>query len=79
MGLTLDILEGQLRPGKITTASDHVAPVHRSFAAVDALDLDCQFVAREHLRALCRCRYFAAPRRGREGTETFCASHHAAS
>jgi hypothetical protein len=30
MGLTLDILEGQLRPGKITTASDHVAPVHRS-------------------------------------------------
>jgi hypothetical protein len=37
MRLALDILEGQTSPGKITAASDHVAPVAAELAAVDAL------------------------------------------
>jgi hypothetical protein len=36
-------------------------------------------VAREHLRALCRGRHFAAHGRGREGAEIFCTGHHAES
>ena len=48
-------------------------------AQADALSTALMCPSRRSLRALCRSRYLAAPRRGREGAETFCASHHAAS
>jgi hypothetical protein len=49
-------------------------------ANVDALGYRANVsVAREHLRALCRGRHFAAHGRGREGAKTFCAGHHAES